>query len=105
MSTTDALERLLEHGDDNAGLRFALATRYFAAGQTEEAAQHARAAVELDRGYSAAWRLLGQILVRAGLDDEAKSAFRQGIEVAEAKGDRQVAKEMQVFLRRLERPR
>ena len=102
---TEALEQLLEHGDDNAGLRFALATRYYTDGQTDKAEQHARAAVELDRGYSAGWRLLGQILVAAGLDDEARATFRQGIEVAEAKGDRQVAKEMQVFLRRLERKR
>jgi Tfp pilus assembly protein PilF len=102
---TEALERLLEQGDDNAGLRFALATRYFAAGQADRAEGHARAAIELDRGYSAAWRLLGQILVSAGLEDEAKSTFRQGIEIAEAKGDLQVAKEMRVFLKRLERPR
>jgi len=64
---------------------------------------HLQRAVEHDPGYSAAWKLLGKALVDIGKPQEALDAYRQGIEVAEAKGDKQAAKEMQVFARRLER--
>jgi hypothetical protein len=67
--------------------------------------RHAEAAVALDSTYSAGWKLLGQ--ARAASRDErgAAEAFRRGIDVADARGDRQAAKEMQVFLRRLEKRR
>ncbi len=94
------LEALLQQGRDGAPLRFALAGHYFAAGELELAAQHAAVAVELDADYSAAWRLLGQVQAAAG-DAGAAATFERGIEVAEARGDKQVAREMRVFLRRL----
>jgi hypothetical protein len=39
----------------------------------------------------------------AGRDSEALEAYRSGIAVAEAKGDKQAAREMSVFARRLEK--
>ena len=62
-------------------------------------------AVEHDPGYSAAWKLLGKALEGDGRDEEAAAAWRRGIEAAEAKGDKQAAKEMAVFLRRVEKRR
>ena len=55
-------------------------------------------------GYSAAWKLLGKALTECANTDEAIEAYRQGLAAAEKKGDKQAAKEMTVFLRRLERP-
>ena len=98
---TENLEALLAGGTDNAALRVALATRYLAAGKAERAVEHARAAVDRDADYSAAWRVLGKALTAAGRDDDARQAYEQGINVAERRGDQQAAKEMRVFLKRL----
>jgi len=97
------LEALLAKGNDAPSLRFALATRYLAAGDAAAAVGHAEAAVALDATYSAGWKLLGQARAAAGDESGAAEAFRRGIDVADARGDRQAAKEMQVFLRRLEK--
>ena len=98
-------EALLAAGKDGALLRFGLAMQYLAAGNAERAVEHSRAAVGFDAKYSAAWKLLGKALVEAGKPDEAAEAYRNGIAVAQERGDKQAAKEMTVFLRRLEKPR
>lgn len=95
------LEALLAKGGDSHMLRFGLGKACIDAGRNEEAAAHLRRAVEQQPDYSAAWKLLGKALALAGRDDEAVDAYRRGIEVAEAKGDIQAAKEMKVFLKRI----
>lgn len=97
------LEKLLAAGKDGALLRFGLGNEYLKLGDAAAAAVHLRKAVELDRHYSAAWKLLGKALAEAGDPDAALAAYRDGIAVAEAKGDKQAAKEMAVFARRIER--
>jgi predicted Zn-dependent protease len=62
-----------------------------------------QAAVSNDPAYSAAWKLLGKALSESGEIDAAKTAYANGIEAAKRKGDKQAAKEMAVFLRRLEK--
>jgi Tfp pilus assembly protein PilF len=101
--TIENLEKLLRSGQDNALLRFGLGSAYLQAGKAEQAASHLRRALEHDPRYSAAWKLLGKALAAAGQADEAIKAYEQGIKVAEARGDIQAAKEMRVFLKRLER--
>ncbi len=103
MDLTENLEALLAGGTDNAALRVALATRYLAAGEAQRALEHARAAVDRDADYSAAWRVLGKALSAADRDVEARQAYEQGVRVAELRGDQQAAKEMRVFLKRLAR--
>lgn len=100
---TENLEALLARGDDSASLRFALATRYLADAKMERALEHALRAVQLDADYSAAWRLLGRIQSELGQVEAALQTYRRGIEVAQKNGDQQVAKEMSVFVKRLER--
>lgn len=97
----EKLEAMLASGQDSANLRFALASACFREGDAERAIEHAAFAVKLKPDYSAAWRLLGQAQVAAGRDDDAAASFERGIEVAEQAGDRQVAREMRVFLRRI----
>lgn len=97
----NALLKMLERGQDSALLRFSLGNEYMSVEDFDEAAGHLRRAVELDRKYSAAWKLLGRALARSGREDEAVAVFREGVEVAEGQGDRQAAKEMNVFLKRL----
>ena len=93
--------KMLEGGKDNALLRFSIGSEYLRQEQAAQAVSHFQRAVELDAGYSAAWKLLGRALGECGREDEALCAYEQGIRVAEAKGDKQAAKEMGVFARRL----
>jgi Tfp pilus assembly protein PilF len=95
------LEARLAAGRDNALLRFSLGGEYLKQGDAATAAQHLRRAVEHDPKYSAAWKLLGRALADAGAWNEALGAYQQGIAVAEARGDKQAAKEMGVFARRI----
>ena len=97
------LEKMLVSGKDSALLRFSLGNEYLKLGEPEKAAAHLQRAVALDPGYSAAWKMLGKALVAAERQEEALDAYRQGIAVAESKGDKQAAKEMTVFARRIEK--
>ena len=64
---------------------------------------HLREAVARDPRYSAAWKLLGRALADTGDAPAALAAYREGIAVAQARGDKQAAKEMTVFAKRLEK--
>jgi len=99
----EKLERLLATRKDGALLRFSLGGEYLKRDDPAAAAAHLRKAVELDPNYSAAWKLLGKAYQGAGQATAAIEAWRQGIGVAEANGDQQAAKEMKVFLKRLEK--
>jgi Tfp pilus assembly protein PilF len=103
MAVVDNLEALLAKGTDNALLRFGLANEYLKLGQLEQAIGHLRKAIAHDPKYSAAWKRLGKTLAETGRTEEARAAYEQGIRAAEEKGDVQAAKEMQVFLKRLQK--
>jgi predicted Zn-dependent protease len=102
-ATISNLEKLIGGPRDNALLRYSLGNEYLKAGEHASAAGHLRAAVERNPDYSAAWKLLGRALAAGGDREGALAAWREGIAVAERKGDKQAAKEMAVFARRLER--
>jgi tetratricopeptide (TPR) repeat protein len=87
MVDVNILETMLQSGQDNALLRFTLGQAFMA--------------VELDPGYSAAWKNYGKALEKAGMLNEAIKAYKNGIKVADKKGDKQASKEMDVFLNRL----
>jgi predicted Zn-dependent protease len=97
------LEKLLAGGRDDALLRFGLGKAYLDDDQAGAAVTHLERAVEHDPGYSAAWKLLGRALADDGRPQEAISVYERGIAAAEAKGDKQAGKEMQVFLKRLQK--
>ena len=102
MAVVDNLEALLAKGTDNALLRFGLANEYLKLGKPEIAIGHLRKAVSLDPKYSAAWKRLGKALAETSRTADAIEAYEKGIQVAEEKGDIQAAKEMKVFLKRLQ---
>jgi Tfp pilus assembly protein PilF len=97
------LLKMLAGGRDDALLRFSLGNECLKTGDAQAAAEHLKAAVAHDPNYSAAWKALGRALEASGATNDALAAYRQGINVAERKGDKQAAKEMSVFARRLER--
>ena len=103
MSIIDNLNSMLEKGQDNPLLRYSLGNEYFKAGKWEAAIEHLARAVEMDAGYSAAWKIYGKALAEAGRHADAADVLERGIDVAEQKGDVQAAKEMRVFLKRARR--
>jgi Tfp pilus assembly protein PilF len=94
---------MLAAGRDGALLRFSLGNEYLKGGEAARAVPHLQQAVALDPGYTAAWKLLGRALVDSGEPAAALAAYREGIAVAQRKGDKQAGKEMDVFARRIER--
>lgn len=97
------LEKLVGGPRDGELLRYSLGNEYLKTGDFITAAGHLREAVRRNPQHSAAWKLLGKALAAANEQKAALEAYTQGIRVAEAKGDIQSAKEMQVFAKRLKK--
>jgi len=88
---------------DGALLRFSLGTALLSHGDAPGAAAAFREAVGFDATYSAAWKMLGKALAEGGDKEVAIGAYRQGLSVARKQGDKQVEKEIGVYLRRIEK--
>ncbi|NND90876.1 MAG: tetratricopeptide repeat protein [Granulosicoccus sp.] len=101
MNQIDTFEAMLAGGQDSEMLRYTLGNAYFARGEFDKAIEHLQQAVRLKPDYSAAWRVLGRALAGNGQLLEARDAFDRGLQVAEANGDKQAAKEINVFRRRV----
>ena len=106
MDMNDLIERLqamLAKGQDNLLLRFSLGKAYAEQEDYATAVPHLRAALAFDPGYSVAWKWLGKALQGQGDLAGARAAWEAGSNAAQARGDQQVVKELQVFLKRLDR--
>lgn len=103
MPLLDNLLKLVGSPRDGALLRYSIGNEFLKAGAPAQAIEHLREAVTRDPEYSAAWKLLGRALAETGARADALAAYREGIAVADAKGDKQAAKEMTVFARRIAR--
>lgn len=103
MGMRDDLEKMLAAGRDSPLLRFSLGEVLLKEDRPADAVAHLRSAVEQDPGYSAAWKLYGKALAASGQPEAAAAAFDTGIATAEERGDKQAAKEMRVFLKRMKR--
>ncbi len=103
MGMIENFEALLAKGQDNAMLRYTLGIEYLKLGNTQSAIEHLQVALTHDSTYSAAWKALGKAQGEAGDYAEAIHAYNCGIEVAQARGDKQLVKEMTVFRRRMEK--
>jgi len=97
------LETMLARGQDTALLRYTLGGECLKAGEPLAALEHYERSVVIDPDYSAAWRQLGKAAQAIGDTDRAREAWQEGIATARARGDVQAAREMGVFLRRLEK--
>lgn len=97
----EALQKLLDQGQDNLLLRFGLGQALLKDGQITEAIKHLEKALEFDHGHSASLKLLGKAYTATGDSDRAIDIYTKGVEQSEQKGDIQAAKEMKVFLKRL----
>ncbi|MET0330825.1 MAG: hypothetical protein ABW154_05275 [Dyella sp.] len=98
------LRTQLDGPRDGALLRFSLGQALLDIDERAEALTHLQRAVSMDADYSAAWKLLGKALLADQQPEAAADAWQHGLDAAQRRGDKQAEKEMQVFLRRLQRP-
>lgn len=106
VSANNALERLramCKGPRDGVLLRMTLANELLTQGDAVAAIVELQRALEFNPDYSAAWKLLGKTLTDVGETLSATTAYRKGIDAAIRRGDKQAEKEMNVFLRRLEK--
>ena len=103
MAVLENLLRMLDGPRDGTLLRHAIGLELMKGGDNAGAALRFREAVERDPEFSAGWKMLGKALAEAEQPQAALEAYTRGIEVAEARGDIQAAREMKVFARRLTR--
>ena len=97
------LEGMLAKGNDNLLLRYTLGTLCLKEGDADVAVEHLETALRQDPEHSASWKAYGKALTNLERNEDAVEAYTRGIEIAERKGDVQAAKEMKVFLKRLQR--
>jgi E3 SUMO-protein ligase RanBP2 len=102
MSTSriEALKKMLASRPDDPRLRFGLALEYLSAGDTEEGVRELQAYLAASEDEGNAWGRLGAALRQLGREEEAKDAYRRGIEAAERHGHPTMAEE---FIEVLER--
>jgi Flp pilus assembly protein TadD len=98
-----AFKEVAEEMPDDPEVRFGLASAYLDAGRADDAIAEYRETIRLKPDYSAAHRGLGRALERAGQTAEAIAAYKVGLDVATKNGDLQTVKEIEVFLRRLDK--
>ena len=102
-SRTEMFRKLLEKDPENPMILFSLGNELFKEGQYAEARDHLRRAVENKPDYSVAYRTLGRAHYELYEDAEARRVFTEGRQVAQRNGDLQTVREIDVFMRRLEK--
>ena len=90
-----ALERMLERRPDDTRLRFGLALEYMNAGRTDDGIRELRAYLAASDDEGNAWGRLGAALRTSGRDEEARDAYRRGIEAATRHGHPTMAEEFE----------
>ena len=94
----EALRRMIERNPNDPRLRFGLALELEKLERWEDAARELRAYLALADDEGNAWGRLGRALRALGRDDEAKDAYRRGIEAAYRHGHPSMAAEFEEIL-------
>jgi uncharacterized protein HemY len=102
-SRSEMFRKLLERDGTNPMVLYSLGSELFKEGRYAEARDYLGRAVEHKPDYSVAYRTLGRAHFELGEDAEARGVFEEGRRVAEANGDLQTVREIDVFVRRLEK--
>jgi len=75
-------------------LRFGLAVELLNRGELQEGVEALQAYLAMAEDQGNAWARLGSALAELGRMEEAKEAFRRGIDIAEGRGHEALAEEM-----------
>ncbi len=102
-SRAEMFRRLLERDPENPMILCSLGIELFKEGRYPEAREHLRRAIENKPDYSVAYRTLGRAHYELHENAEARRVFTEGREVAHRNGDLQTVREIDVFMRRLQK--
>jgi Tfp pilus assembly protein PilF len=97
-SRKQQIEEMLVEEPNDPFLRYGLAMECASAGNPTTAVKHLQDLIALAPDYVPAYVQAGQMLARLDREDEARTVFRTGIDVARQKGDLHAAGEMEGFL-------
>ena len=100
---SEMFRKLLQRDETNPMVLYSLGNELFKEGRHAEARDYLKRAVEHKPDYSVAYRMLGRAHFELCEDAEARDVFERGRRVAEANGDLQTVKEIDVFRKRLEK--
>ena len=93
-----ALQRMLERNPADARMLFGLALEYEKAEQWAETADALQRYLDTAQDEGNAWGRLGNALRMLGRDEDARAAYRRGIEAALAHGHPSMAGEFEDIL-------
>ncbi|MEF8792373.1 tetratricopeptide repeat protein [Thiohalorhabdus sp.] len=99
----DAFLKMLDSGQDGPLLRYSIGLELLYADRPSEALPHLQECLSQSPDYSAAYKALAQAQDEIGDPEACRETLDTGIDRAEANGDRQAAKEMAVFRKRLDK--
>ncbi len=89
-----ALERMVGNRPDDLRLRFGLALEYLNAGRLDEGIRELEVYLSGSDDEGNGWARLGAALLQRGREDEARQAYRRGIEAAARHGHPSMAEEL-----------
>ena len=89
---------MLERTPEDARLRFGLALEYLSCGRVEDGVRELRAYLEASDDEGNAWGRLAAALRDMGRDEEARDAYRRGVEAAYRHGHPTMAEEFEGIL-------
>ena len=92
------LRRMLETNPSDARIRFALALEYEKLQRWDEAVAELRRYLDASEDEGNAWGRLGAALRHLGQDDDARAAYRTGIDAAHRHGHPSMAAEYEEIL-------
>ena len=102
-SRAEMFRKLLEKDPHNPMILCSMGIELFKEGRYPEAREHLTRAVENKPDYSVAYRMLGRAHYELNENAAARRVFTKGRAVAQENGDLQTVREIDVFLRRLDK--
>lgn len=97
-SRKQQIEEMLAEDPSDAFLRYGLAMEHVSGGDDEGAVRCFRELFAASPDYVPAYMQAGQASLRLGKTDDARTFWKQGVEVARKTGDQHAAEEMQGFI-------
>ena len=98
-SKIETLKSLVEKNPNNPLGRYGLANEYLKLEMYEEAIEEIKAYLKLKDDEGAVYRILGEALLKLGRTEEAKEAYRNGIEAANRHGHPGMVQEFEETLK------
>lgn len=94
----EALKAILKDNPSDALARYGLAMECIKAGQFEAAVAEFQALIAIKPDHAYACFHAGQTLEKLGRPEDARSAYRKGLEAAERKGDAHARSELEAAI-------